>query len=116
MIRYALAISLFGFSSVALADQPILIEPVPAPSTELPAPPKSIAKALKSGDGLTEKTAYKVSSVRQEYEILRYLGLEPRMQALVINKKAYDVITAVDPATGKERKVWFNISSFYGRF
>ena len=75
----------------------------------------SVEQIVAASDGATEATAYEVSSVRQEYEILRYLGLQPGRQALVMKDgKAYDVITASDPATGETRKIWFDISSFYG--
>ena len=116
MIRFAFAILVLAGSSAALADQSPPPVTVAAPTADLPAPPKTIAKALKSGDGLSQATAYKVSSVAQEYEILRYLGLQPRVQSLIIGKKPYDVIRAVDPVTGKEREVWFDISKFFGRY
>jgi hypothetical protein len=75
-----------------------------------------IAKIIARTDGKSQETAYKVDSVHEEYEVLKALGLTPKSQALVIKKKPYDLLTAVDPATGSERELWFDISSFYPEF
>jgi hypothetical protein len=88
----------------------------PAQSTPPPSVSKHVEKILSRGDGATQATAYKVSTVHDEYEILAALHLTPKEQALVVGKKPYDAITAVDPATGAERKLWFDISSFYPEF
>lgn len=77
-------------------------------------PPKGLAKILAKNDGLTRETAFKVGAVKQEYQIVRYFGFEPEKQALVMDKHAYDVITATNPKTGETREFWFDISSFYG--
>jgi hypothetical protein len=77
---------------------------------------KHITKILSRGDGRSEQTAYKVRSVRDEYEILEALGLKPGKQSLVIRKKPYDVLEATDPTTGATRELWFDISSFYPEF
>ena len=67
--------------------------------------------------GATQETAIKVSSVKQEYEIIRSLGLVPAGQALSVSgRNAYDVMTVRDPRSGEERQLWFDISAFYGRF
>jgi hypothetical protein len=81
-----------------------------------PVASKHIEKIMSKGDGASRATAYKVGSVRDEYEIVRLLGLETKRQALIVEKKAYDLLTVVDPATGNERELWFDISSFYGTF
>lgn len=75
-----------------------------------------IAKIISRTDGKTQESAYKVASVHDEYEVLKALGLTSKSQALVVKNKPYDVLTAVDPATGSERTVWFDISSFYPEF
>ena len=80
------------------------------------ASPERIAKILSRGDGISQQTAYKVKSVREEYQVVAALGLEPGSQSLVVNNKPYDVIEATDPRTGAKRDVWFDISSFYGAF
>ena len=74
---------------------------------------KHIAKILSRGDGTSDQSAYKVKSVREEYQILAALGLTAGKQSLVIRKKPYDVIEASDPRTGATREVWFDIGSFY---
>jgi hypothetical protein len=74
---------------------------------------KHIEEILSRGDGATKQTAYKVKSVREEYEILAALGLTPGTQSLVVDKKPYDVIEVTDPRTGANREIWFDISSFY---
>ena len=78
-------------------------------------PSKHIAKILAGADGATETTAYKVSSVGDEYEIIAALKLTPKVQSLVVKKKPYDIIEAADQ-TGATRKIWFDISSFYPEF
>lgn len=78
-------------------------------SAATPAIPKRIVKIMGKGDGVSKGTAYRVSSVKQEYEILAALGLEPVSQALVVDGKTYDLLTARDPRTGAEREVWFQI-------
>jgi len=79
-------------------------------------PPGRIAKILKKSDGRSQATAYRVRSVREEYEILRVFGLEPGVQSLTIgsNNKPYDRIEAKNPKTGETVELWFDISSFYG--
>jgi hypothetical protein len=87
-----------------------------AQSSQSTAVSKHIVKILSSADGATQATAYKVSSVHEEYEVLAALHLTPKDQALVVGKKPCDAITAIVPATGAERKLWFDISSFYPEF
>jgi hypothetical protein len=75
-----------------------------------------IAKIISRGDGRAPESAYKVASVHEEYEVMKALGLTPTLQALVIKKKPYDRLSSVDPTTGLNRDVWFDISSFYPEF
>jgi hypothetical protein len=96
-----------------LAALALLLAPgniVPAAAA---APSKQIAKIMARGDGASPETAYKVRSVRDEYEIVRSLGLEVRSQSLVMRKKAYDVLEVADPRDGRVRPLWFDISRFY---
>lgn len=76
-----------------------------------------IARLLASTDGSTKEKAFKVKSVEEEYEILAALKLKPGSQDLVIgeDRHPYDMISAVDGATGRQREVWFDIRSFYGK-
>ncbi|WP_088309098.1 DUF4919 domain-containing protein [Novosphingobium sp. B 225] len=112
-------------AAAMLAGQGQLNAPVETVETQnqemtqvLPGPKvsKRLAKILAKSDGRTQATAYKVSSVADEYAIMRVLGLQSEQQALIIPKgKAYDRLTATDPNTGAKREVWFDISSFFGR-
>lgn len=78
--------------------------------------PPDTPTVIASANGTGPQDAYRVSSVAQEYEVLRVLGLEARSQALhVINGQPYDVITAYNPRTQETRDVWFDIARFYGR-
>lgn len=61
-------------------------------------------------DGLTAKTPYMVISIDEEYTLMRFLGLQHKVQSLQhIDGHAYDVFEAVDTETNKARKVYFNI-------
>jgi hypothetical protein len=65
---------------------------------------------MHSGDGKSEKTAFQVIEVHEEYVILRYMGLMPSKQSL--SKKdghSYDVMEAVDPKTQEKVTLYFNI-------
>lgn len=78
--------------------------------------PPDTPTVIASANGTSAQDAYRVSSLAQEYEVLRVLGLESRGQALhVINGQPYDVITAFNPRTQETRDVWFDIARFYGR-
>ena len=83
-----------------------------------PAPPSDhIAKIMARADGASPETAYKVASVRDEYEIVAALGLTVKSQALVMRgKKAYDLLEVADPRDGSPRRLWFDINSFYPEF
>jgi hypothetical protein len=94
----------------------VLGSAAPAQVAEPPAVSKHIAKILARADGRSPETAYKVSSVRDEYQILQALGLAPGSQSLVFRKKPYDMLEATDPKTGAKREVWFDISAFFSTF
>jgi hypothetical protein len=56
-------------------------------------PPIKINRILKSGNGKSIETAYKVDSVEEEYDLLRFLKLNLIMQKLYIKKGYfYDTI------------------------
>ncbi|HVG33547.1 MAG TPA: DUF4919 domain-containing protein [Pyrinomonadaceae bacterium] len=77
---------------------------------------KLLKALLNTGDGKSAETAYRVMSVREEYIIMHELGIEVSSQALwSVNNKAFDVLSGTDPKTGKEIRVYFDISSFFGR-
>ena len=98
-----------------IALQVAAVQPAHQPAPVI-VPSKRIAKVLAKGDGLSRESAYRVRSVREEYEILRVFGLTPGKQSLVIgpNGKAYDTLEGTDPRTGQTLEMWFDISSFYG--
>lgn len=77
--------------------------------------PARIAKIMARGDGLSMETAFKVSSVQDEYAIVEAMGLELARQSLVILKRPYDVLEAID-ADGKTHKIWFDVSRFFPTF
>ncbi|WP_395058958.1 hypothetical protein [Flavobacterium sp.] len=59
----------------------------------IPTPPIKINRILKSGNGKSIETAYKVDSVEEEYDVLRFLKLNPIMQKLYIREAYfYDAI------------------------
>ena len=86
-----------------------------APGDAAPAPSAHIAKIMAKGDGRSPETAYKVGSVREEYEIVRALGLAVKSQSLIGGKKPYDMLEVVD-ARGNVLRLWFDISAFYPEF
>jgi len=56
--------------------------------------PTDINEILKSGNGHSIKTAYKVMTIEQEYKLLRYLKLKPLFQKLIIiDGYFFDAIT-----------------------
>ena len=100
-------------AALALISTTALAESQPPNAT----PSKRIAKIIARSDGRSAESAFKVRSVREEYEILAALGLEPGTQSLVAsNKRNYDVIEGKDVHTGTKREVWFDIGSFYPGF
>lgn len=81
---------------------------------------KTVAKKifealLKSGDGESPKTAYRVMSIREEYVIMSELGYKVSMQALVSDKEygMFDVLTGKNEE-GKTAEKYFNIDFFFG--
>lgn len=78
--------------------------------------PPDAPTVLASAGGTGANDAYVVSSVAQEYEILRLLGLQSQSQQLHrINGRSFDVVRAVNPRTEEAREVWFDISRFFDR-
>ena len=71
-----------------------------------------IRGVLASGDGKTLETAYKVDSVRDEYQVAAALGLRIKSQTMIGGKFPRDVAD-VEDADGNTRKIWFDVSSFY---
>lgn len=104
-------------AAAASVSDPATASAVAAPATV----PQQIAKELASGDGKAKATAFVVyessegAGVSKEYEVIRFLGLIPKSQALVNDGKPYDVMTVVDPRTGKTAEIWFDISRFFGK-
>lgn len=68
-------------------------------------------------DGSSVKRAVIVTSVAQEYAVIkrRYPGFRPEKQFLQNHDgKAYDVINICN-ASGKKRTLFFDVSSFFGQ-
>lgn len=70
-----------------------------------------LLNSIKSNaDGKSVDSAYEVISINEEYGLIRTLGLRPIKQGLVQNKgHHFDAITVVDPQTGKESVIYFNV-------
>ncbi|MCS6870151.1 MAG: DUF4919 domain-containing protein [Anaerolineae bacterium] len=69
-----------------------------------------IGSLLSSGDGRSPETAFKVITVREEYEMLRALSLESLGQRLIAeNDRYYDVLTVRD-ANGAEGEIFFEVT------
>ncbi len=67
---------------------------------------------LKSGDGKTPETAYRVISIPEEYMTLSYLGYYVTSQiALNVDNKFYDVMV-VKNQSGEEQRFYFDVSEF----
>jgi hypothetical protein len=66
---------------------------------------------LRSGDGKTPDTAYKVIFVSEEYALLRSLGLESQQQDLIDRDDghSFDLLTVSNPKSKAVFKVWFGI-------
>jgi len=68
-----------------------------------------------SADGKTEKTAWVVLDVAEEYEVLHHLQLKPQSQGLVndpASGKAYDRFELLDEA-GAKSVAFFDITKFW---
>ena len=74
-----------------------------------------LAAILASGDGRTRETAFKVDSIREEYEVMGHFGLRLESQSLVVHDKPYDLLQTVKVSTGETVELWFDISSFFGK-
>ena len=62
------------------------------------------------GDGKSVKTAFEVNNVHEEYVVLRFAGLIPSKQSLVmVGGQAYDFLEAVDPKTNDKFKLYFSL-------
>ena len=70
-----------------------------------------LLNSIKSNfDGKSVDSAYEVISINEEYGLIRTLGLRPIRQGLVEDKgRRFDAITVVDPQTGKESVIYFNV-------
>lgn len=99
-MRTIVAAALFFVSTAATAERAKL---------DVPA---LIAKIMARGDGLSMDTAFKVSSVQDEYAIVEAMGRKLSGQSLVILKRPFDVIEAAD-ADSKIHKIWFDVSRFF---
>lgn len=78
----------------------------------------SATSSSKDKDGSSFEKAIVVPSVAAEYAWLRehYPGYKRKGQSLTFkDKKPYDILT-VELADGTERKFYFDISSFFGKY
>jgi hypothetical protein len=69
---------------------------------------------MRSGDGKTAQSAYRVLTIKEEYFVMNELGYGVSGQALMSeNNKPYDVLFGRDKK-GKSVSIYFDISSFFG--
>jgi len=74
-----------------------------------------VQSILDSGDGQSEKTAYAVVTVDEEYALLRVWGFGLRSQGLRhAEGHSYDVLTVIDRQTNEEKRIYFNIDPIFG--
>ncbi|MCE1246241.1 MAG: DUF4919 domain-containing protein [Firmicutes bacterium] len=65
---------------------------------------------MKSGDGTTPATAFKVISVPEEYSLLNALGMKLVKQSLIEqNGKRFDKMEVTHSQSGDSRTIYFNI-------
>jgi Domain of unknown function (DUF4919) len=76
---------------------------------------KLLDALLKSGDGKTPKTAFRVYSIREEYLAMAALGYEVSRQALVSEPSVglFDLLTGED-ADKKTASLYFDINGSLG--
>jgi hypothetical protein len=76
-----------------------------------------VKSILRSGDGRSYQTAFKVLYVNEEYFLLSYiLNLKVKSQELIEwPDHEFDVIKAFDPKTGEPKEVYFNIDLIHKR-
>ncbi len=69
-----------------------------------------ISSLLSSGDGRSPQTAFKVITVREEYEMLRALSLESLGQRLIAQDDRYFDVLTVRDGSGAEGEVFFEVT------
>jgi hypothetical protein len=73
-----------------------------------------IDSIVHSGDGHSFKTAWTVFRVKEEYEILKVLGVDFDRQSLTSDgDQKFDLLDAHDPESGQKVRVYFNISELF---
>jgi hypothetical protein len=74
-----------------------------------------IHSILSTGDGKTQKTAFEVIGIPEEYIVMQVLGLPGfGSQALLSDKgHSFDRLEETDPKSGEKVVVFFNIDAFF---
>jgi hypothetical protein len=76
---------------------------------------KLIRSIMTTGDGKSEKTAFIVTKVSDEYSIINAFGFHVTGQALTNNKKKYyDLLNIAQNNYGID-KLYFDINLFFGK-
>lgn len=75
-----------------------------------------IEVVLQSGDGLSQSTAYHVTSVKDEYIVLEYLSYSMVSQSLLSSDEGVFDLMKIAPNADNIDGVYFNISLFFGKF
>ena len=73
----------------------------------------SLIKFWLQGDGKAPETAFVLGDrLSAEYQVMRYLGLNAKMQALsTIRGCKFDILTADNPGNGDPRAVYFKLGN-----
>jgi hypothetical protein len=67
---------------------------------------------MDSGDGRSFETAIKVIAIREEYDVIRLLGLRPLRQELVSHEgHRYDVIDVADQEGNPQGQLFFDVEA-----
>ncbi|PJF42514.1 MAG: hypothetical protein CUN50_03825 [Candidatus Thermofonsia Clade 1 bacterium] len=70
-----------------------------------------IHSLLSSGDGRSPESAFKVITLREEYELLRALSLESLGQRLIAHNERYYDVLSVQDANGAQGEIFFDVTA-----
>lgn len=69
---------------------------------------------MASGNGKSPKTAYKVISISEEYDVISILGLSLKRQSLISSNPMCDLLVTIDEH-GNEVSLYFNPAAHFAR-
>jgi hypothetical protein len=75
---------------------------------------KGLVKAIRSGGNASSaEQAMKVVIISEQYLITESWGETSKKELRQIGENVYDVLTMVNPETGEEKQVWFDVTSLH---